>query len=70
VAATIAVVDDRPIIRKMEAGIAKEDAGPTLDVRHAQSENVVVFSAAGHPTAPDRRLLARIPRLVAYLDAH
>jgi hypothetical protein len=54
----------------MEAGIAKEDADPVLVVRHAQGESVVVFSAAGHPTTPGRRLLARIPRLVAYLDAH
>jgi hypothetical protein len=70
VAATIAVVADRSIIRAMEAGVAKEGGSSTLVVRHAEAGNVVVFSAAGLPTAADRRLLARIPRLVAYLDAH
>jgi hypothetical protein len=70
VAVTIAVVADRSIIRAMEAGIAKEGAGSTLVVRHAETENVVVFSAAEHPSRGDRRTLAGIPRLVAYLDAH
>jgi hypothetical protein len=70
VAVTIAVVADRSIIRAMEAGIAKEGAGLTLVVRHAETENVVVFSAAEHPSRADRRTLAGIPRLVAYLDAH
>ncbi len=51
-------------------GISKEGEGSTLAVRHAETENVVVFSAAERPSASDRRLLARIPRLVAYLDAH
>ena len=67
---SIAVMNDPSVIGKLKAEAKKRRASPPVNVRLARAGNVVIVSVSEHPDAADRGILARIPKLVRYLDNH
>jgi hypothetical protein len=70
VSISIAIAKDPSVIDKLEKEAKRRSQHPPVRIHFARAGNVLVLSLSENPDAADHRILARIPRLIAYLDKH
>jgi hypothetical protein len=69
VTVVVAVVNDRRVIPIMEREVAHDPADMSeLHFHHFQADNVVILTGSENVDAAGRRTIARIHKLVAYLQ--